>query len=288
MKIAVLGLGIMGGGMAGRLIGAGFDVAVYNRNPEKSAPFAGRARIAATPAEATEGADIVISMLADDNASRTVWLGDSGALTTLAAGTVCIESSTVSLDWVKAWAAAVESKGAQALDAPVTGSKAAAANGELGFIVGGSTEALAKAAPALEVMSKAVTHLGAIGSGATFKLINNFLCGIQLASLAETITLIERSGLDRDKAVETLIGGATGSPLVKMVAGRILADDYTPHFLLRLMAKDLTYATEAGAAFSVEMKTGLAALAAFKDAATTGYGDEDIAGIFKAVRAKKA
>jgi len=130
-------------------------------------------------------------MVADDNASRSMWLGELGALVGAARGTLLIESSTLAVGWVKELAAAAEARGCELLDAPVTGSKIHAPSGELSFLVGGSAAALEKARPVLAVMSRAIHHLGPTGSGALLKLINNFLCGVQAASLAEALAVIE-------------------------------------------------------------------------------------------------
>ncbi|HWY76582.1 MAG TPA: NAD(P)-dependent oxidoreductase, partial [Verrucomicrobiae bacterium] len=136
--IAFFGLGLMGSGMARQLLKAGFPLAVFNRNQEKAASFAdGGARVARTPREAAVGADVLISMVADDNASRAVWVGENGALAAAAPGVVCVESSTVTVGWVRELAAAASARGCEFLDAPVTGSKAQAASGELNFLVGG-------------------------------------------------------------------------------------------------------------------------------------------------------
>ena len=185
-------------------------------------------------------------MLADDAASRAVWLGDSGALAGAAAGTICVEASTLSVAWVRDLAAAAAQKNCELLDAPVTGTKPHAANGELLFLVGGSAAALEAARSVLAVMSRDVVHLGPTGSGAMMKLVNNFMCGVQAASLAEASALVRNAGLDREKALAILTNGAPGSPLVKTLAARAAAGDFTPNFVLRLMAKDLTYSIEEG------------------------------------------
>src|SRR5262249_32398453 len=151
-------------------------------------------------------------------------------------------SSTVTLDWVRELAAAAAKRDCEFLDAPVTGTRPHAASGELTFLVGGQAPTLDKVRPLLAAMSKGIVHLGPVGSGALIKLINNFVWGVQVACLAEALTMIERSGLERAKALEVLTNGAPGSPLVKLVAGRMTAADYTPNFALRLMAKDLNYA----------------------------------------------
>lgn len=278
----------MGTGMAGRVLTAGFPLAVYNRNPEKTVPFAkAGVFIARTPRDAAARADIIITMLADDNASRAVWLDkDTGALAAAAPGTWLVESSTASVQWVHELAAAAKQQQCDLLDAPVTGSKPQAAAGELLFLVGGSAEALAAVRPVLAVMSRDVLHLGPTGSGATLKLINNFLCGVQAASVAEAMALVSASGLDREKSVATLTAGAPGSPLLKVITSRAAANDFTPNFVLRLMAKDLTYAREEGARHGIAMNTAAPAIADFEKAIAAGYGDKDFSAVIPALQKK--
>jgi 3-hydroxyisobutyrate dehydrogenase len=281
-RIAFFGLGIMGSGMARRLLVNGFPLTVFNRNAEKSKPFAAEgALVAASPREAAAQADVIISMVADDNASRSLWLGENGALAAARPGTVCIECSTVTVGWVRELAAAAGRKKCEFLDAPVTGSKTHAAAGELNFIVGGEAATLEKVRPVLAAMSKTILPLGPVGSGALLKLINNFVCGVQVAALAEAMAMIERSGLDRAKALEIIANGAPGSPLVKAVSTRMTTQDFTPNFLLRLMAKDLNYAIMEGGKLSVELKTAVAALEEFQRGIAAGHGEKDIAAVVK-------
>jgi 3-hydroxyisobutyrate dehydrogenase len=285
-RVAILGLGLMGAGMAGRVLTAGFPLAVYNRNPEKTAPFAkAGAFVARTPRDAAARADIIISMLADDNASRAVWLDkDTGALAAAAPGTWLVESSTASVQWIHELAVAAKHRQCELLDAPVTGSKPQAAAGELLFLVGGSAEALAAVRPVLVVMSRDVLHLGPLGSGATLKLVNNFLCGVQAASLAEAMALLNASGLDKEKSIAVLTAGAPGSPLLKILTTRAAANDFTPNFVLRLMAKDLTYAREEGARHGIAMNTATPAITDFEKAIAAGYGDKDFSAVIPALR----
>jgi 3-hydroxyisobutyrate dehydrogenase len=287
-SIAFLGLGIMGNGMARRLLGKNnFSLTVFNRDAEKSKPFAAEgARVASSAREAAEHAEIIISMVADDNASRAMWFGENGALSGAIPGVICIECSTVTTGWIRELAAATAQKKCALLDAPVTGSKTQAAGGELNFLVGGNSATLEIARPALAAMSKAIVHLGPAGSGALVKLINNFVCGVQLASLAEALAMIERSGLDRARALEVLTGGAPGSPLVKAVATRMTTPDFTPNFLLRLMAKDLGYAIQEGEKLSVGLLTARAALEEFQKAIANGHGEQDIAAVVEPFRKK--
>jgi len=270
----------MGIGMAQRLLGAGFPLAVFNRTQEKAAPLAGQgARVASTPLEAARGADIIISMVADDAASHAVWQGGHGALAGVARGALLIESSTLTPKWIGELASAAAQHGCELLDAPVTGTKIHASSGELCFLVGGSAAGLEKALPVLKVMSRAVVHTGPSGSGALLKLINNFLCGVQAAALGEALALIEKGGLDRDKALGVLTNGAPGSPLMKTLLTRIDAGDYAPNFRLSLMAKDLAYSLKEGARRGLSLAMVAAALKAFTQAEAAGHGERDFAAI---------
>jgi len=284
-RIALLGLGTMGSGMARRLLLNGFPLTVFNRNVEKAYPFAAEsARVATSARDAAGDADVIISMVADDNASRSVWLGENGALAAVSSGAVCIECSTVSVDWVRELAAAMSAKNCEFLDAPVTGSKLQAAGGELNFLVGGDPATLEKVRPVLTAMSRSIVNVGPVGSGALLKLINNFICGVQVAALAEGMAMIERSGLDRTKAVELLANGAPGSPLVKAVSTRMTSPDYTPNFRLSLMAKDLEYAIHEGEKLALDLETARAALRSFQVAIAEGNGNKDMAAVVEPIR----
>jgi 3-hydroxyisobutyrate dehydrogenase len=288
-RVSLFGLGIMGSGMAHRLLGAGLPLSVFNRTSERTLPFAAKgARVAATAAEAAADADILISMLADDVASREVWTGAHGALAGARSGAVLIESSTLSLSWVKELAAAASNRGCELLDAPVTGSKANAAAGELTFLVGGNAAALEKARPAFVAMGRAVMHVGPTGSGALLKLINNFLCGVQAVSLGEALALIERSGLDRSKSIEFLKNAAPGSPIVRTLADRMMGEQFEPNFKLRLLAKDLAYAEAEAGNVSLDLCTATAAIAILKKAIAQGLGEQDMAAVVKASRTPRS
>jgi 3-hydroxyisobutyrate dehydrogenase len=284
-RVAFIGLGIMGAGMARRLLGAGFPLTVWNRSPDKAATVVAEgARLAETPRAAAACGEIVLSMVADDAASRAVWMGEHGALLGAAPGSVLIESSTLSVGWIEELAAAARARGCELLDAPVTGSKPQVVAGEISFLVGGSAAALEKARPALAAMSRTVHAVGPVGRGALLKLINNFLGGVQAAALAEALTVIERSGLDRTKALEVLTNGAPGSPLVKTLAPRMAARDYAPNFLLRLMAKDLKYASAEAARHGVHLETVAAALRHYERALAAGHGEHDFSAIVEPIR----
>jgi 3-hydroxyisobutyrate dehydrogenase len=285
--VAVLGLGLMGGGMAHRLLGAGFSLTVYNRTAEKAKSLVVRgARLADSPRDAATGAEFIISMVADDAASRDVWLGEDGALAAAAPGAILIESSTVSTEWIRELDAAARAGGCELLDAPVTGSRVQADSGQLNFLVGGNDAALERARPILTPMSKSIVLVGPTGSGALLKLINNFMCGVQAASLAEALVLIERAGLDRDVATAVLSNGAPGSPLVKTLLGRMTARDYTPNFYLSLMAKDLAYSMREAERHRVSLETARAARETFERADAAGRGQQDMSAIVELLRSE--
>lgn len=278
--IAVLGLGNMGASMARCLLNAGLPVTVYNRRHEVAAPFADLgAKPAATPAEAAHGAELVISMVSDDRASRAVWLGPNGAMSKIDAGTIVVESSTVTPDWVEELAAAAFAKNCPFLDAPVTGSKMQANSGELLFLVGGPGDVLERARPVLRTMSRDIVHLGPVGSGARMKLINNFVCGVQVCALAEAIALIDRVGLDPVQALGVLTNGAPGSPLVKAIATRISGKQYETQFAARLMEKDLRYAARMAQSVGLELTTVEPASELFHNAVSRGFGEQDMASV---------
>jgi 3-hydroxyisobutyrate dehydrogenase len=286
-RVAILGLGTMGAGMAANVLKAGFSLSVYNRTAAKAKALVdGGAHFASMPGEAAEGASIVISILSDDSASREVWLGSGGALEAVGKDAILIESSTVSPSWIAELAELSASRGAQFLDAPVTGSRMQAEAGQLSFLVGGNEATVEAATPVLKAMSKEIVHLGPVGSGAKMKLINNFLCGVQIASLAEGLAWIERSGLDREKALAVLKSGAPGSPLLGAISARMVNQNYNVNFLLTLMAKDLLYAEAEAAHCNVDLKTAETARGLFEVAIAQGLGNEDMSSVIEPLRKK--
>jgi 3-hydroxyisobutyrate dehydrogenase len=284
-RIALLGLGLMGSGMAGRLLDAGYPLTIWNRTPDKTRAFAERgATVAKSPRQAVAGAAVVVSMLADVLVCRDVWLGRGEAILDASPGTILVESSTVTVEWIEELDRAAKEHGCELVDAPVTGSKPQAEAGQLLFLAGGSDTTLEKVTPILKAMGRDVVHVGPIGSGARLKLINNFLSGSQVAALAEALSLIERSGLDTQKALGVLTEGAPGSPLVKLLSGRMTARQYEPNFLLRLMAKDLRYAVSEADHYGLDLDMGRAALRVFEHAISAGQGEEDMSAVVEQFR----
>ncbi len=285
-RVAVLGLGLMGTGIARNLLKAGHPLTIYNRTAAKAQPLlAEGARWAATPRAAAEAADVVISVVADDTASRAVWLGEEGAFASLRPGTVVVECATLSLEWVGEWYAQAWAREAQAVDAPLFGSKGAAADGSVALYVGAEPEAFAAALPVLRAFTSSVTRLGPPTAGAVYKLINNMMAGVHLAVLGEAVALAERAGLDMAAVAQAISTGAASSPMAKgrlpLVLGRRYDDVL---FALRWMHKDLSYALRLGEALEIPLPTAAAARELFRMGLQRGLGDLDCSAEAEVVR----
>ncbi len=246
-SIAFLGLGAMGSRMAANLLKAEYAVSVWNRSTDKAQDLIALGALeAATPREAATQADIVISMLRDDQASRYAWLDMyGGALAGMRAGGIAIESSTLSPAWIHELAASAAKHSVDFLDAPVAGSRPQAEAAQLIYLVGGASEALQRAEPVLKSMGGAVHHAGDVGSGAVVKLMVNALFGIQVAAMAELLGFATRAGLDAAKALEILSSTPVASPVAKLAGQAMLAKNFAPMFPVELVEKDFAYVLEA-------------------------------------------
>ena len=214
--VTVLGLGIMGSGIAHNVLKAGYPLTVYNRTKEKAAALieAG-AQWADSPALAAQHAEVVVSMVGDDDASRALWLGPDGAFSTMPIHSVAVECSTLSLDWIRAWHAEAQQHNLKSIESPVTGSKLAAESGTLTLLVGGDADVLAKARPVLSAFSNNIVHFGSATAGTLYKLINNLQGAIHLLALSEGLVMAERAGLNMSAVLESALSGAASSPMVK-------------------------------------------------------------------------
>ena len=280
-RVALLGLGTMGAGMAANWLAKGFGLTVWNRTRARTQALADKgARVATTPREAAEGADCVFAMVADDAASRAVWLGDDGALAGAKAGAVVVELSTLTPDWVRELAGHARAKGCAFLDAPVGGSRQAAASGELRLFVGGDAATLDKARPALIAIGSKIDLLGPAGAGATWKLINNQLIAAQVAALGEALDVARKSGFRPVQISSLILNGAASSPIVKMKLPSMLNGDYDePDFALSLMLKDARYAAALAQSLGAPADLVSSAVKAFARAEAKGLGAKDIAAV---------
>ncbi|HEY1579232.1 MAG TPA: NAD(P)-dependent oxidoreductase [Terracidiphilus sp.] len=283
--LALLGLGTMGHGMAANLLKAGFPLTVWNRTRAKAEPLEkSGASIAENPAHAARDAAIVLAMLADDAASRAAWLGEDGALAAMSSGSIAVECSTLSPDSIRELHTAATHRGLRMAEAPVTGSRTQAETGQLSFLVGADDDTLAAVSPVLQRMSKEILHLGPVGSGTQLKLINNFLCAVQVTSFAEALGWMERSGLRLDTALDFLKRGAPGSGILSTMSERMTRRTYEVNFLLRLMAKDIRYARAAASQLGIDLSSSSPAQDLFQKAEEQGLGEKDMSAVAEVVR----
>jgi len=284
-SVAFLGLGTMGRGMAANLMKAGLPLTVWNRNRAKAEPLARMgATVAASPAEAAKDAGVVVAMLADDAASRAAWLGEHGALAAMPSGSIVVECSTLSPDWIGELHDAATHRDLRMAEAPVTGSRMQAESGQLIFLVGTDEDTMASISPVLQCMSKEILHLGPVGSGGQLKLINNFLCAVQVASFAEALVWMEQTGLRLETALDFLKRGAPGSGILSAMSERMTQRTYEVNFLLRLMAKDQRYAHAAASQMGVDASMASSVLKLFEQAEEQGLGEKDMSAVVEVAR----
>ncbi|NLS72624.1 NAD(P)-dependent oxidoreductase [Bradyrhizobium brasilense] len=267
-RVAFIGLGRMGHGMAGRYLDAGFTVAVWNRSKAKAADLIARGALWATsPEDAAIDADAVVTMVADDEASRAVWLTGDGAAANMKAGTLAIECSTVSYQHTVEMARELQSRGLVYIDCPVTGLPEAAAAGKLTLLVGADPADLDRARPFLAPIGSTIRHFGAVGTGTVFKLINNLIGAVQIASLAEGVAIAEQVGLDMQLVAEALATGAVASPQVIRHSKRMIDRNFSgASFTAALRHKDADYAVRLAETLLPGVPVSRAALAAYDKA----------------------
>ena len=274
--ICCIGLGTMGGPMAGHLLDHGHQVAVYNRTAAKADELVERgARRAATPAEAAAGADVVVTCVSDSPDLEQVVLGENGALNGLRADAVLLDCSTVAPSTELRIAAALAERGVEVVDAPLSGGAEGARNGTCTAFVGGSDAAVAIARPVLEAFCKTITHLGPTGAGQAAKAVNQIIISGTYASVGEGLAYAEAAGLPLEDLVEALSGGAADSWILRNRSPKYIAKDYPAGFRTRLHRKDLGIAIAEGEAVGLDLAlTRL--VASWQDALiAAGYGDED-------------
>ena len=276
-KLAFLGLGMMGSGMASCLVRAGHDVTVWNRSPEKAETLvAAGAEVASSPKEAALGAQAVFSMIADDQASDRCWLAEDGAFSSLEPGAFVIECSTISHGQSARLAEAAKSSGLRYIDCPVNGPPSGAAKGELVLLVGADPVDLEEAQQWLEVISSSILHFGPVGTGTAYKLINNLLGAVHVAAVAEAAHLARKLGLDVDTTVAAVASGPVGSPhtmrmIRPMLEGRA-ADSFG--LAIGLREKDARYCLAMAHGLDLNMTIGEDAHAWYAAASQT-HGAED-------------
>jgi len=242
MRVAFLGLGIMGHAMATNLVKAGHEVSVWNRTAGKVVEGA---RPAASPAEAAQGAEVVWLCVSDTAAVESVVFGSDGVEQSLSEGVIIADSSTISPSATTKFAQRVQGKGVQWVDSPVTGSKAGAEGGTLLFIVGGEEPAIERLKPLYAAMGKKIFRMGEVGRGQSAKLVMNLQIAMIYEGFAEALTLAAKHGVDTDALIPLVNASMVKSGVVEYKAPFVLRRDFSANFPLRLMRKDIRLALEA-------------------------------------------
>jgi len=279
--VGFAGIGRMGLAMAHNVLRAGFPLTVWNRTSARCAPLVEEgATLADTPADLA-AANVVVTMVADADAARAV-LVDSSLLARLAPGTVVLEMSTIGPTAAVELADSAREHGVDLLDAPVSGSVTVAESAQLFAMVGGEASAYERATPVLNAMTKGHVLLGGSGAGAAMKLALNSMIAVTDVSLAETLALAERFGIDRGQAYDVIAGGALASPFVQYKRPAFLHPETTPvAFTTALMRKDVVLAEELASRLETEIETASAAGRVLDRAIDAGLADEDMASVIR-------
>ncbi len=286
-KVAFLGLGVMGYPMAGHLAKAGHEVTVYNRTAAKSAAWAKQhgGRAAATPREAAQGADFVMSCVGNDDDLRSVCLGDDGALAGMAKGAIFVDHTTVSAKVTRELYAAAAGIGVSFVDAPVSGGQAGAENGVLSIMCGGDQPAYDAAEPVMQAYGRSIKRLGESGAGQLTKMVNQICIAGLVQGLSEGLHFAEKAGLDGKAVVDVIAGGAAGSWQMSNRYETMLDDHFEHGFAVDWMRKDLgiclATANENGASLPVTALVDQF----YKDVQKLGGGRWDTSALIRRLRA---
>ena len=280
--IGFLGLGMMGGQMARRLVSSGYAVTGYDIDPARmrQASQAG-VKVADSPARVAEVADVVLSSLTDPAAVRRAYLGEDGVLAAVRRGATLIDLSTIDPDTWREVAAAAMARGADCLDAPISGGPADAGSGGLVFMVGGETAVLERVRPVLDALARELHHVGPLGSGYIVKLVNNVMSMGNMVVAAEAMVLGVRAGMDPARLFEILknSGGRSHHFLKRMP--NVLAGDFTPNFSIALSRKDVGLALTLAASLGMPMHVASAVKQVYETAMADGLGNQDMAAVTK-------
>jgi 3-hydroxyisobutyrate dehydrogenase-like beta-hydroxyacid dehydrogenase len=281
MEVGFIGLGIMGSRMAANLLARGFSLAVHNRTAAKAEELVRQGACwAEGPAAAAAKADILVTMLADPEAVRTMALGEGGFLAALRPGALWIDCSTVDPSFSRRMAQEARGRRVRFLDAPAAGTKGPAEAGQLVFFVGGAAGDLQEARPLLQAMGRSVLHVGENGMGTSLKMVVNLMLGQAMAAFAEALRLGEALGLGKEKLLDTLLGGAVAAPFLSGKRQKVLAERFEPEFPLKWMAKDLHLAAQTAFDCGAVLPCGAAAKELYALAAAHGWGEQDFSAIY--------
>jgi 3-hydroxyisobutyrate dehydrogenase-like beta-hydroxyacid dehydrogenase len=284
-SVGYLGMGIMGSAMAGRLVDAGFPTTVWNRSKDKCAALAEKgAKVANTPKEAVESCGIVFACTSDPASARSVVFGENGVLAGMGPGKKYVDMSTVDEECSKEIAAAITAKGGIFLEAPVSGSKGPALQGQLVILSAGSQELKEEAQPMFDVLGKRTFFLGEVGAGARMKIVVNMMMGINMVALCEGLSVGVKSGLSGSDILEVVKEGAIACPMYGLKGPLMMAGNYATAFPLKHEQKDMRLAVGLGDEVAQPLPLAAAANEAFKSAMAAGRGDDDFSAVFESVK----
>ncbi len=253
-KIGLIGLGIMGKPMGKNLLKAGFPLTVWNRTHARMDELVALgAHGAASPQEVAENSDIIITIVSDSPDVQEVVLGANGVIHGARAGSVLVDMSTISPQVTREIAAALQEKGVEMLDAPVSGGEKGAVEGTLSIMVGGDAAVLERVRPAFEAMGKRIVHIGGNGMGQVCKLANQIAVVLNNLAMSEALVFAAKAGADVSKVLEAISAGAAGSWALNNYAPKILRRDFSPGFMVSLQQKDLNLVMEASRAMNLSL-----------------------------------
>ena len=285
-KIGFIGLGIMGRGMVGILMGTGFDVTVWNRTASRMKPFVAKgAQAADSPKAVAETSDIIIICVSDTPDVEAVILGEDGVIQGASAGDLVIDMSTIDPVRTVEIGKLLRSKGVAMLDAPISGGNEGAENGTLSIMIGGSAEDVARAMPCFEAMGKTITHVGEGGAGQTVKLSNQILCVVNMLAVSEALLFAQAGGVDLDKMLQAVSGGAAGSWMLANRGPQVIRDYWEPGFSTDLQQKDLRLVLGAADEMGLPVIATALCFNLYRSLQAQGLGHEGNHNIIKALEA---
>ncbi|OAY63881.1 glyoxylate/succinic semialdehyde reductase 1 [Ananas comosus] len=287
MEVGFLGLGIMGKAMARNLLRNGFRVTVWNRTLSKCQELVSEgASVGETPASVVKKCKYTIAMLSDPSAALSVVFDKDGVLEEISSGKGYIDMSTVDADTSSKISEAITKKGGYFLEAPVSGSKKPAEDGQLVILAAGGKELYEEITPAFNVLGKKSFFLGEVGNGAKMKLVVNMIMGSMMNALSEGLCLADKSGLNPQTLLDVLDLGGVANPMFKLKGPAMIKGSYAPAFPLKHQQKDMRLALALGDEHAVSMPVAATANEAFKKARGLGLGDHDFSAVFEAVKGK--
>lgn len=283
-KIGFIGLGIMGRGMTHNLLKAGYDVTVWNRTTGRMDEFvAAGAHAAKNPADVARQCDIVMICVSDTPDVKQVILGESGVLEGIDRGKLVIDHSTISPHTTIEIAKKLSEKGVWMLDAPISGGSEGAAKGTLSIMIGGETEQVARAIPYLQAFGKTITHAGPQGAGQMVKLVNQILVVVTELAVCEGLLFAQAGGLDLEKTLNAVEGGAAGSWMLANRGPQMIARDWRPGFTIDLQQKDLRLVLEAADQLGVPLMATSMVFQMYRALQAQGLGHEGNHALVKAL-----